>query len=242
MANSQIFFGRNPLVEALRAQLPVEEIFCEGPRDQQWAREIASEFMDSSAKIPMRSILPNPPKGIRSQGIAFRVAHDFYCNPEDIDWEEETRVLFCNHLEDVQNLGALARSAAAFGFGIIVHERQRSVSMNEQALRISMGLAFRIRFLQVSNLLPLLLSLHKKDFELVGLDAAGEQTIYDWEPQTGRIALVLGSESQGISRPIQKKLDLSLNIPMEEGVDSLNVSQAGAIAMSRLYARGIQGE
>lgn len=234
MGKSQIFFGRNPLVEALRMELAVEEVYAEGPRDQQWARQVLADW--GIKKIPIRSQLPQAPKGVRSQGIAFRLSHDFYVDTDEIDWDIETRVLFCNHLEDVQNLGALSRAAAAFGFSVVVHESQRSVSMNEAALRSSMGLAFRLKFVEVSNLLPLVLSLQKREFQVVGLEADGEASLFEWEPMEGSTALVMGSESQGISKPVAKKLDLRLRIPMAEGVDSLNVSQAGAIAMSRIYS------
>ena len=100
----------------------------------------------------------------------------------------------CNHLHDIHNLGAISRSAAAFGFNLVVHESRRSFSLNAAAVKVSMGMAFRLKFLEVGNLRPLMDSLNKADFELVGLGASGSLNLYDWQP-SGRIGLVLGSEA-----------------------------------------------
>lgn len=240
MAKSSFYFGRNPLVEALRSGVKVDEIFVESQESETWLRAVLrSEFEGVAVKVSTQFPRDLKRDGARTQGVAFRSDHRFYVDEADINWDKQKRVLLCNHIEDVQNLGALSRAAAAFGFGLVAHESQRSARVSEAVVRASMGLAFRIKFLEFSNLLPFVLRLQASGFSVFGLEANGEHSLFEWDFHSGdSLALVMGSESRGLAKPLERKLDFRLRIPMLKGVDSINVAQAGAIAMARLYAAG----
>lgn len=230
MGKYQIVYGRNVLVEAIACGVQIGEVFCEGKSEQAFVQNVAPELRTKQG-------MPRSLGSVSHQGVAFEMMHSFYQSPPTKEeWQNYPSVLFCNHLEDVHNLGAISRSAAAFGFSIIVHEESRSFSMNAAALKVSMGQAFRIRFLQVSNLVPLVRKLRDLDFEFVGLEGSSPHSLYGWKPAE-RSVMVVGGESSGISRPLSKALDFPLSIPMAEGVESLNASQAASIAMGWAFAR-----
>lgn len=230
MESDYLLFGRNVLKEALLARSKIKEIFFES--------EAALKFAESLTKqYPLRRGLPREVQEQNHQGIAFKVQHAFYLSSWTPDSKKYPRVLLCNHLEDVQNLGSLARSAAAFDFTLIVHEERRSVRLNPAAIKISAGQAFRLHFLEVSNLLPLMQKMKKESYVMAGLDMGDEAEVwnlYRWDPPQA-VGLVVGSEESGISKPVLGEIDDLIRIPMNVGVESLNAAQAGTIAMSRCY-------
>lgn len=237
MGRNTIYYGRNPLIEALKAGVSIKKVFTKSQSDQRFVEEIFDHF---GRHFPIEKRLPSLVSNEPHQGVAFESDHDFYIGQrQSLDLKAFPRILLCNHLHDIHNLGAISRSAAAFGFDLVVHESRRSFSLNAAAVKVSMGLAFRIKFLEVSNLRPLMDTLKKGGFELGGLGASGSLKIYDWQP-SGPIALVLGSEADGISKPILKALDFELSIPMLDEIDSLNVTHAAAIAMGWIYSRSLK--
>ena len=152
-----------------------------------------------------------------------------------MDFSGMRRVVLCNHLEDVQNLGALVRSAAAFGIDLVVHEDRRSAELTAAAVKASAGQAFRLSFLRVSSLGSCLADLRREGFESVALSAGASASIYKWQP-AAKWAMVVGSEGSGIQASVLKVMDHVLEIPMSEGVESLNVAQAGSILLSWAFS------
>lgn len=235
MGGSEIFFGRNILIEALRAHVEVTEVFTENPKAADWAYSVLKEF---GVRVPVSQGLPKSKAQSSHQGVAFRVHHDFYTNEIDFGSEEFSKIVLCNHLEDVQNLGAICRSAAAFGFNAIIHEKRRSFHLSEAAVKASAGLAFSLKFMEVSNLTPLAKKLQDRfDFDILALDMEGAVDLYEYQPSDRPMALIVGSEGEGVSRPLQKLLNGCVQIPMAQGVESLNAAQAASIAMSWLSYR-----
>lgn len=231
MAKPTILYGRQVLVEALQAGLRPQRVFIESRQAKQWLTEL------DLRSIPVEQGIPGQVKNQNHQGVAFELQHDFYLS----SWPKEAGerypfVVLCNHLQDVQNLGSIARAAVAFGAGVVIHESRRSASLTPAAIRASAGLAFRLKFWEVSNTANFLIKLEQQGYFRAGLDARGEDSlpIYRWEPQFP-LALVIGSEGDGIGHSVLKRLDQKLSIPMEEGVDSLNASQAATIAMSWVH-------
>lgn len=232
MARDQIFFGRQVLKEALLQKLKVVEIYFEGNHDKDFCE---AAVRSTGQRISLVKNLPREVPGAHAQGVAFKVSHDFYLDALPEDFEEKfPRVLLLNHLQDVQNLGAIIRSAAAFGFDLLVHENRRSVQLSPIAVRISQGQAFRIKFWEPSNLSPFIDKLRDRGFEIVGLDVENAGSLFKWKPAS-RVAFVLGSEESGIQKSLRDRLDQCLKIPMQSKVESLNVSHAASIAMAWVY-------
>jgi tRNA G18 (ribose-2'-O)-methylase SpoU len=237
MAKNTVYYGRNPLIEALKAKISIKRVFTKSQSDQRFVEDI---FDKLGVQMPIEKRLPSLISQEPHQGVAFESDHQFYLERlESFDFSKFPRVLLCNHLHDIHNLGALSRSAAAFGFGLVVHESRRSFSLNAAAVKVSMGMAFRLKYLEVSNLRPLMESLKKGGYEFAGLNAKASLDLYDWKPNAS-IGLILGSEAEGIARPILKALDFELSIPMVQGIDSLNVTQAASIAMGWIYSNSLK--
>lgn len=229
MEADQIFFGRNVLIEAARRGVSILEGFYENTR----GRELLAHY--TTAKLTKG--IPAAVRKESHQGVAFRLRHSFYDRrPLEQALSRRNKVLVCNHVQDVQNLGAIMRSAAAFGFDLIVHESRRSASLTPAALKASMGMAFHIGLREVTNCAQFCRDLVKNQFWLVGLEAGGARSLYDWRPSLP-MALVVGSEEKGLDRPVKAQLHESLSIPVKDEVDSLNVAQASAVALSWIFSR-----
>ncbi len=227
----QTFYGRNSFEEALKAKIEMQEICYANEAGRKWLEE----RLPKGARI--KQGIPREIQTQNHQGIVFKASHSFYIK----DWSPRDSkggspfILLCNHLEDIQNLGNITRVAAAMGVDLIVHENRRSVEMNAVGLKISAGLGFRMKFLKVSNLTPFLVNLRQAEYEVVGLEASSNAlSLYEWNPRRP-LALVLGAEGSGMAKSVKDQLDFRIRIPMDPGVESLNVSQAAGIAMSWIY-------
>ncbi len=230
MATTRILFGRNVLEEALALKIPVTQIMTENDGAEAFARKLYTE-----RRMPMPPFRKGLPRELREsshQGIAFEVKHDFYVDERHFDLAQCKFVLMCNHLEDAQNLGAIVRSAVAFGVDLIIHESRRSVDLNATAVKVSAGQAFRMKFLEVGNLLTSINDLQKLEFQVVALDMREDAiSLYEWEPRFP-IGLIVGSEGEGVAAPLLKKSECVVSIPMKPNVESLNAAQSATLAMS----------
>lgn len=231
MADTQLFYGRNVLQEALACKVKILEIFVSNDQALAFAEECVGR------KIPIRRDVPVELRALSHQGIAFRASHNFYLPQWDMKRDRFPFIVLCNHLEDVQNLGSLTRAAAAFGAGLLVHEERRSARINAAGVKVSAGQAFRMKFLEVSNLTPFCRKLTDAGYSVVGLDLEeGAEALYKWEPHFP-LALVVGSESSGISKPVKGQLEGRIKISMNAGVESLNANQAATVAMSWVFSK-----
>ena len=231
----QIFFGRNILVEALNVEAPISKIFV----DTEAAKKFAESLQRVKArKIPLVDGIPSYAKNQGHQGIVFETTHAFYENYSPEIFKKFPFIIFCNHVEDVHNFGSIARCAAAFGAGLIVHEENASASLTASAVKSSAGLAFRLRWMAVKNITTPLSALRAQGFHIVGLDAQKNSVgLFEWIPQFP-LALILGSEGFGIAKEVKAQCEALIKIPMEKFADSLNVSHAAAIAMNWAFRAG----
>lgn len=229
---STIYFGRNILKEALAAKIQIDEIFYDTEPAKKYVEGL-KEFKKRPA--PLRPELPKEVRQQNHQGIAFRTSHSFYETYRIENLKKFPIIILCNQIEDVHNLGSIARCAAGFGAKWIIHEEKKSAEVTAAVVKSSAGLAFGLRFSKVSNLQLVCKDLAQSGFHLVGLDVTPHAiSLFDWVP-TFPLALILGSESKGMESSIKAKCESLIRIPMETRVESLNVSHAAAIALSWIY-------
>lgn len=233
MAKNFLLYGRNVFKEAVAVNAPISEIYYLNDSSREFAEQILNGKKPSGS---MKNGIPTELKDESHQGIAFRTSHDFYL--KGWDWEQKDNfrfILLCNHIQDVHNLGAISRSAAAFGVDLIVHEERRSVRLNAGAIKVSAGQAFRMKFLEVSNLTPFCKGLKDRDYSIIGLEKSDNSvSIWEW-PVNFPLALVVGGESEGISKPMHSQIDFSVEVPAKFEVESLNATGAATVAMSWVY-------
>ena len=147
------------------------------------------------------------------------------------------RILILDHFQDTNNLGAVARSAAAFDFQTIFLPKKRSVQITEKTFAISSGGMEFINIVMYNSIFSLIKKLQNLGFWIIGLDMNSSNEIKDLDLKNQNTALIVGSEGTGLSNEIQKKLDLIVNISMTNNMESLNASVASAIAMHEIFIK-----
>ena len=129
------------------------------------------------------------------------------------------------------------RSAAAFGFETVFIPKKRSVKITERTFTIASGGMEYIDIVLYNSIFSLLKKIKSNNYWTIGLDMSSKNKIKEINLVDQKIALVLGSEQNGISSEIQKKLDLVAQIDMSESIESLNASVAAAIAMHQIFIK-----
>ena len=155
----------------------------------------------------------------------------------EISQFKESNFIVCDHIQDTNNLGAVVRSAVAFGFNVIALPAKRSVKLSEKVFSISSGGLEKVNILTYNSIFSLIKKLNDLDVWTVGLDMNGDMNIKDVNFNGQNIAIFLGSEEKGISEEVKKKLDVISKIEMLKNTESLNVSIAAAIAMHQIFIK-----
>jgi 23S rRNA (guanosine2251-2'-O)-methyltransferase len=155
----------------------------------------------------------------------------------DIKKFKSSNFIVCDHIQDTNNLGAIVRSAAAFGFNVLAIPSKRSVKLSEKIFSISAGGLERVNILIYNSIFSLIKKLNDLDIWTIGLDMSGETIIKDINFNEQNVAIFLGSEEKGISKEVKNKLDLISQIQMLNNTESLNVSVAAAIAMHEIFIK-----
>jgi 23S rRNA (guanosine2251-2'-O)-methyltransferase len=235
----EVVAGRNAVVEALRAGVPAVALYA-GPRRDADERVREAVGLAAAAGIPMieagRAELDRLTGGSVHQGLALRVRPYDYAAPEDLtERADETGrpalIVALDGVTDPRNLGAVVRSAAAFGgHGVLVPAR-RSARVTAGAWKASAGALARVPVAQAPNLTRALAAYQEAGLFVVGLDAAGAAPIDDLEVADGPLVLVVGSEGRGLSRLVAERCDLLARIPMAADTESLNAGVAASVAL-----------
>lgn len=244
----ELLVGRNPVLESLRAHVPATALYtAQGIDADDRVKEIVRTAADRGIAIMeiSRAELDRMTGGVLHQGIGLQVPPFAYEPFEDLlaaSLEQTAPLLVAlDGVTDPRNLGAVIRSAAAFGAqGVFVPER-RAAGITATAWRTSAGAAARVPVAQVTNLTRSLKACQDTGFMVVGLDADGETGLYDLEAAVGPLVVVVGSEGRGLSRLVGETCDLTVSIPMVSDVESLNASVAAAVTLAEVARRRAAG-
>ncbi|MEV1330322.1 23S rRNA (guanosine(2251)-2'-O)-methyltransferase RlmB [Micromonospora costi] len=245
----ELIVGRNPVVESLRANVPATALYtAQGVDIDERINEIVRTAADRGIAIleVSRAELDRMTGGVLHQGVGLQVPPFAYQPFEDMlaaAVEQPAPLLVAlDGVTDPRNLGAVLRSAAAFGAqGVFVPER-RAAGITATAWRTSAGAAARVPVAQVTNLTRSLKACQAAGFMVVGLDADGETDLYDLEAAVGPLVVVVGSEGRGLSRLVGETCDLTVSIPMVSEVESLNASVAAAVTLAEVARRRAAGD
>lgn len=231
--------GRNPVLEALRAGLPVRTAYiAEGAEHDSRLREILSFAADHN--MPMlqttRGELDRLTGGVVHQGVAIRMPEYEYAAVHDLidagaDDPHGGLLVALDKVTDPRNLGAIIRSAAAFGAQGVLIPSRRSASMTAAAWKSSAGAAARIPVAMASNLNQALAALGKAGYTIVGLAGESDSAISETPGLDGPLVIVIGSEGEGLARLTRDNCDVLASIPITAEVESLNASVAASIAL-----------
>ena len=240
---SDIVVGRNPIVEALRANVPATKLHvATGIDHDDRVREIIATA--SELGLPILEISRHEMDRITGvelhQGVALTVKPYEYADPSDLLARATGAplIIALDGVTDPRNLGAIVRSAGAFGAaGVLVPER-RSADMTAVAWRTSAGAAARTPVAKAVNLTRALQSYKKAGCFVIGLDADGDVQLPDIDRELARgpLVVVIGSEGKGLSRLVTETCDVIVSIPMHAGTESLNASVAASVGLYAVAA------
>jgi 23S rRNA (guanosine2251-2'-O)-methyltransferase len=231
--------GRNAVVESLRASVPASVLYV-GARVQHDERIAAAIQLAADHGVPVLEAgaaeLDRLTSGALHQGLALRVRAYDYAHPDDLlaraaDAGQLPLVAALDGVTDPRNLGAVVRSAAAFGAHGVVVPSRRGAGVTAGAWKASAGALARLPVARAANLARSLQSYRDAGVFLAGLDAAGEVELRDLDLATAPLALVIGSEGRGLSRIVSQACDVLVRIPIAARTESLNAGVAAGIAL-----------
>lgn len=228
--------GRNAVLEALRAGIPAKELVVANGVDIDERLEESirlAQKMGLGIREVERRQIENMTGIANHQGIAL-VAKPFqYSSQKEIFARAKSPALFVavDGVTDPRNVGAIARSAAAFSAdGLLIPER-RNAPLTAAAWKSSAGAAARLPIAQVTNLVRSMQDAKEFGCFVVGLDGDADTSVDAMEIADQNLYVVVGSEGRGLSRLVRENCDLLISIPMSNTVESLNASVAMSIAL-----------
>lgn len=241
----EVIVGRNPVAEALRAHVPGTALYvARGIELDDRTREairIAGNREISILEVS-RSELDRISHGALHQGIGLQVPPFNYETYPDLlaaaaEHPQPPLLVALDGVTDPRNLGAIIRSAAAFGAHGVVVPQRRSAGMTATAWRTSAGAAARLPIAKATNLTRALRDAQAAGLLVVGLDADGEVDVFDLPAAVDPLMVVVGSEGRGLSRLVGETCDLRVRIPISDEVESLNASVAAAVTLAEIRRR-----
>ena len=228
-------YGRNPVIEALSSSREIDKIFFQDGLTHSLISKITA--MAKEKQIPYRFVnrkkLDELSEGGNHQGVvAFAAAHK-YATVEDIlnlarEKNEPPFILIADGLSDPHNLGSIIRTANAAGMHGVIIPKNRSVSLNATVSKVSAGAVEYIPVAKVSNIAQTIEKLKKEGVWVAGTDLSATDFHYKADLK-GALAIVIGSEGEGMSRLVREKCDFLVKIPMIGEIESLNASVAAGV-------------
>lgn len=234
---NEIIEGRNAVIEALRVGRSIDKIFIAKGETDKTLGHIASKAREAGIVVADadRRKLDNMSVTKAHQGVIALVGVNEYCSVDDIlalaaERNEAPFVIVCDEVSDPRNLGAIIRSAECAGAHGVIIPKRRSAGLTAIVGKASAGAAEHMRIARVSNIPAALKELKDKGLWVYGAAAGGSSELWSTD-FSGAMALVIGSEGDGIGRLVRENCDFIVNIPMVGKINSLNASAAASIIM-----------
>lgn len=239
---SEWIIGKNPVLEALRAERDINKIWiAEGANKGQMQQilKLAKESGVIVQNVPKQKI--DQTVSGNHQGVAASVAAYQYAEIDDLfkaaaAKNEDPFFLLLDEIEDPHNLGSILRTADAAGVHGVIIPKRRAVGLTAAVAKASTGAIEHVPVARVTNLARTMDELKEKGIWIAGTDAKGKQ---DFREMDGKLplAIVIGSEGKGIGRLISEKCDFLVRLPMVGKVTSLNASVAASLLMYEVYRK-----
>ncbi|MCP5362044.1 MAG: 23S rRNA (guanosine(2251)-2'-O)-methyltransferase RlmB [Hyphomicrobiales bacterium] len=230
--NQLWLYGKHPVLAALANPARKIKRLC--------AASQSRELLPASLQHPVEEMSTHEiaqllPEGAVHQGLALLTAPlpgpslEAILAPEG----QPQTLLILDQVTDPHNVGAILRTAAAFGVAAVIQPQDHAAQESGVLAKSASGALERVPLVRVTNLSATLEQLKKADFWCIGMDGEAEQTL-EQLPRYARKVIVMGAEGKGLRRLTREHCDLLAAIPMTRAVESLNVSNAAAIALYAL--------
>ncbi|GGC76437.1 23S rRNA (guanosine(2251)-2'-O)-methyltransferase RlmB [Hoyosella rhizosphaerae] len=238
----ELVLGRNAVVECLRAGVPATALFIavgtEADERLSEAVHYAGNEGISILEVPRTDLDKMTTNGMH-QGVALQVPPYKYAHPDDLirlgrESKAPGLVVALDNITDPRNLGAVVRSAAAFGGNGVVIPERRSASVTAVAWRTSAGAAARLPVARATNLTRTLKHFQENGYFVAGLDTEGAVSLDEFTSTDVPLLIVVGSEGKGLSRLVRETCDVIVSVPMAKTVESLNASVAAGVVLAEI--------
>lgn len=236
MARENIIYGYRPIVEAIREGKQIEKLLIQTNLNNESIRNIKEELRKQDLNIKQQYVpiekLNSITRGENHQGL---VAYASLIEYKNLEEEIENSIdkcvpfiLILDHITDVRNLGAIARTAECAGVTCLIVPDEGSAAINEDAVKTSAGALLRLPVCRVKNIKTTLNYLKQSGIKIF---AATEKAtnVYTKENYNLPCAIVMGAEDKGISKDALKLSDALITIPIKGNIESLNVSVAAGV-------------
>lgn len=237
---SEIVFGKNNVTELLLSDATVERVYLAGdPKNNNFKKIVA---LCKSKGVPIvhtdTNAINRKAPNVNHQGVVAYCAQKEYSSVEDILKVAEERgespfIIIADEIADPHNLGAILRSADAFGAHGVIISKRRAVGLTPSVAKASGGAIHYIPVARVANLVSTVEDLKQKNIWVYGCDMSGENVYYE-QDYSGGVALIVGSEESGISRLLREQCDFFVRIPMKGKISCLNASVAASVIMQEI--------
>lgn len=245
---NEMIEGRNAVIEALCAGRAIDKIFLAKGDVDKTLGHIASKARAAGVVVVEcdRRKLDFMSATHAHQGVIALCAVREYCTVDDIlalaaEREEKPFVIVCDEISDPHNLGAIIRSAECAGAHGVVIPKRRSAGLTAIVDKASAGAAEHMLIARVPNLPAALDTLKSRGLWVYGTAADGQSGLWDTD-FTGPMALVIGSEGDGMGRLVRESCDFTVSLPMKGKVSSLNASAAAGIVMYEVLRQRLGGK
>lgn len=229
--------GRNSILEALRANRTINKLFVIKGEREGSIRQIVAMAREKGIIVTEveKSALDSMSSSRSHQGVIAFVAVKEYVEVDDIlqlaqEKGQPPFIIILDEIADPHNFGAILRTANAVGAHGVIIPKRRAIGLTSAVSKAAAGAVEYVPVSRVTNIAQTIEYLKKNNIWVVGTDATGEKAFYESDLK-GPLALVVGSEGEGMGKLIREKCDFVVNIPMQGEISSLNASVAAAIVM-----------
>ncbi|RQD67015.1 MAG: 23S rRNA (guanosine(2251)-2'-O)-methyltransferase RlmB [Tindallia sp. MSAO_Bac2] len=235
--------GRNPVLEAIRSERKIIEIYLVESTRGKGVDEIKS--LAVKRKIPLKKVskemMNKMAQNRNHQGVLAKVESYRYREYDEVVEnallvKENPLVILLDGIEDPHNLGSIIRSAEVFGASAVIIPKNRAAGVTPTVARIASGALEHVPVVQVVNITETIKNLKSKNFWIAGGDGGSRQMLHQQDLK-GPVGLVVGSEGKGISRLVKEHCDFLVRIPMAGKTGSLNASVAAGILLYEIFTQ-----
>ena len=239
-----LVYGRNSVIELLESERTVNKVFILKGEKHGSIRKIIDMAKRKGLVVSEvnKAKLDELTDNKNHQGVAAFTTPYNYVDVDDIlvrakDRNEKPLIVIAERIEDPHNLGAMIRSAECMGVHGIIIPKRRAVGITEIVAKVSAGAIEHMLVSRVNNINDTIEYLKEKGVWIIGTDASGRDNI-DKVDLKDSVAIVIGSEGEGMSRLTRERCDILARIPMKGKVTSLNASvSCGMILYEALRQR-----
>ena len=242
---TELIEGSNAVIEALRAGRAIDKIYLARGDVDKTLGHIASKARAAGVVVVEcdRRKLDFMSQTNAHQGVIALCAVREYCALEDIlalaeERDEKPFVIVCDEISDPHNLGAIIRSAECAGAHGVIIPKRRSAGLTAIVDKASAGAAEHMLIARVPNLSAAIDTLKSRGLWIYGTAADGKSGLWDTD-FSGAMALVIGSEGDGMGRLVRESCDFTVSLPMKGKLSSLNASAAASIVMYEVLRQRI---